>query len=64
MIKGIVFDMDGLMFDTERLAVKAWNFAGKQMGYRFFKFCILFPINVQVCKKKCNYPKKIISLLE
>ncbi len=32
MIKGIVFDMDGLMFDTERLAAKAWAFAGKQMG--------------------------------
>jgi len=32
MIKGIVFDMDGLMFDTERLAAKAWTFAGEQMG--------------------------------
>ena len=34
MIKGVAFDMDGLMFDTERLAVKAWRFAGAQMGYR------------------------------
>jgi len=32
MIKGIVFDMDGLMFDTEQLAAKAWTFAGEQMG--------------------------------
>lgn len=32
MIKGIVFDMDGLMFDTEHLVAKGWAFAGKQMG--------------------------------
>ncbi|HML36528.1 MAG TPA: HAD family phosphatase [Bacillota bacterium] len=33
MIKGIVFDMDGLMFDTERLSAKSWAFAGRQMGF-------------------------------
>jgi HAD superfamily hydrolase (TIGR01509 family) len=32
MIKGIVLDMDGVMFDTERLAIKAWSFAGAQAG--------------------------------
>ena len=33
MIRGIVFDMDGLMFDTERLVLEAWQVAGGQAGY-------------------------------
>lgn len=30
----IIFDMDGLMFDTERLAIPAWKKAGEKYGYR------------------------------
>jgi HAD superfamily hydrolase (TIGR01509 family) len=41
MIKGIIFDMDGLMFDTERLVIKAWDFAGKQMGYSITKDIVI-----------------------
>ena len=29
----IIFDMDGLMFDTERLAIPAWRKAGEKYGY-------------------------------
>ena len=32
MIRAVVFDMDGLMFDTERLCALAWDEAGRQMG--------------------------------
>ena len=31
-MKAVVFDMDGLMFDTERLFVLAWDYAGEKMG--------------------------------
>lgn len=32
-IRAIVFDMDGVMFDTERLAVEGWKHAGAALGY-------------------------------
>ncbi len=31
-MKTIIFDMDGLMFDTERVFVEAWDYAGEQIG--------------------------------
>lgn len=31
-IKAVIFDMDGLMFDTERVFIKAWDYAGEKMG--------------------------------
>lgn len=32
MIEAVLFDMDGVMFDTERMYQKAWLQAGRQMG--------------------------------
>ena len=31
-MKAVVFDMDGLMFDTEQVFIKAWDYAGEKMG--------------------------------
>ena len=31
-MKAVVFDMDGLMFDTERVFAMAWDYVGEEMG--------------------------------
>lgn len=31
-MKAVVFDMDGLMFDTERVFAMAWDYVGEKMG--------------------------------
>ncbi len=33
MIKAVIFDMDGLMFDTEALSSEAWKYVGEKFGY-------------------------------
>lgn len=35
-VKGVVFDMDGLMIDTERVIKYTWDVTGEKMGYADF----------------------------
>ena len=29
-MKAVIFDMDGLVFDTERVFIEAWDYAGEK----------------------------------
>lgn len=53
MICGVIFDMDGVMFDTERLAIDAWCQAGKKLGYEITRKMVLktFGLNKENTKK-------------
>lgn len=33
MIKAVIFDMDGLMFDTEKIGIRTWNKLSEELGY-------------------------------
>lgn len=48
MIKGVAFDMDGVMFDTERLTAEAWGAAGEQMGYTVPEELVLKPLGMNL----------------
>ena len=33
MIQAVIFDIDGTLLDTERIYVRAWQAAAREMGY-------------------------------
>lgn len=41
-IKAVLFDMDGLMFDTERVAVRFWKQAGEELGVHLTEEFLLY----------------------
>lgn len=58
MKKLVIFDMDGLMFDTERIYYKAWQEAAKAYGYE-----ITWEIYTQIVARNSRYIEKVLKEL-
>ena len=54
-IHGVVFDMDGLMFDSERIVKYSWDVAGERMGYGKLGDNIFHTLGFNVDKRKRHF---------
>ncbi len=52
-MRAFIFDMDGLMFDTERVFVEAWSYAGQKMGLGDTGYMVLKTLgsNTEACNR-------------
>ena len=49
-MNAVIFDKDGLMFDTERLCMQAWNYAGEKMGIGKAGYMVLKTLGMNAAK--------------
>lgn len=52
MSKAVIFDMDGLMFDTEFLVKEGWDIMGEKLGYGKLGYMINRTLGVNAKKSK------------
>lgn len=52
-MKAFIFDMDGLMFDTERVFISAWDYAGEKMGFGKAGYMVMrtLGMNTEACNQ-------------
>lgn len=58
-LAGFVFDMDGLMYDTERIIMNAWDKTGKEMGYGPLGFHLFSTLGMSRSGRKDYFQKTL-----
>ena len=58
-LSGIVFDMDGLMYDTERIIMQSWDKTGIEMGYGPLGFHIFHTLGMSRTGRKEYFLSKL-----
>lgn len=47
-MKAVIFDMDGLMFDTEKVFMEAWDYAGEKIGIGKAGYMVLKTLGMNI----------------
>lgn len=58
-IYGLVFDMDGLIFNSERVVQRSWEWVGKELGYEHFGEHIYNTIGFNVKRREEYFRKNV-----
>lgn len=59
-LRGLVFDMDGLLLDSEKLVRRSWDYAGGLLGYENFGDHILNTVGFNL-KRRTEYFRDNVS---
>lgn len=58
-VEALVFDMDGLIFDSEKVVQRSWNKAGQEMGYGNVGEHIYHTLGMNVVSRKAYFLEHI-----